>query len=436
MSMLELWNYEEMLQNSTPLQLGETMLLSKDQVADMIKETFATNEANSFSTNIPTCTCGMMSGSFYLGCVCPECGTTIEDVYVDKLKYKTHIHIPEPMPAVLHPTVYLMLCRIFKKSNIDKLLDPDAILPNRLDGFPQGNLFREKFIETIDRLITMKSSNRDQISHDIHTFLGRYNDCIWVRDLPIMDSSLHSVSDTGDFCEYGDNVSDILATIWLVSEMQYCISSGKVYNKTYVEHNTAIAYEYYMTYVETVLKDQLFGKDGMYRKHVLGTRCHFSFRAVISPRCGVHNSECITMPWRVAIAVYELELHNKLRKRGYNLMHSWQIIKQAEVSYDPLIDELFKELISESPFPEGLSVVFGRNPSLRPGAIYLLYVDEITTDVGNKTIGISSSIASAPNFDFDGDAGLHGIYKFIELTGISLEHILLTINGNILWGQE
>ena len=46
----------------------------------------------------------------------------------------------------------------------------------------------------------------------------------------------------------------------------------------------------------------------------------------------------------------------------------------------------------------------GRNPSLRLGAIFLLFATRVKTDFNDTTVSISALDSSAPNYDFDGDA--------------------------------
>ena len=46
----------------------------------------------------------------------------------------------------------------------------------------------------------------------------------------------------------------------------------------------------------------------------------------------------------------------------------------------------------------------GRNPSLRLGAIFLLFATKVKTEFEDTTVSISPLISVGPNFDFDGDA--------------------------------
>ena len=403
-SKLILWDYGTLSQTSTPISIGEQLLIKKDQVSDLIADTFDT-ESGSYSTNIPSCKCGSMSGEFYIGSVCKECNTKVRDVFVHELRYKSHIHIPEPLPPVLLPATYNVLCNVFSKALMNKVLDPTKPLAAKYQGkISQGfEAFHRNFRQTIDMLFTLKGSVNKNAVDALNQFLDNNEGCHWVRNLPIMDSSLHSLSVEGGKNMYDDNIPSIMKTIWTLSEVQYAVTTRKVYDDLYVDTNMFVAYASYMEYVDNILRDQLFGKEGVFRKHVLGARCHFSYRGCIAPISGPHKADHIRLPWRIALSLYEFEIYNLLINRyNMNLDKAHETYRNAVVGFDPIVSEIFDILIEECPYG-GLPVLLGRNPSIRPGAIQLVFA-EIKKDYKNKSVDISPIIAPAPNADFDGDA--------------------------------
>jgi len=52
----------------------------------------------------------------------------------------------------------------------------------------------------------------------------------------------------------------------------------------------------------------------------------------------------------------------------------------------------------------------GRNPSLRLGAIFLLFASKIKPEYEDTTVSISPLISTGPNFDFDGKLALPHIF--------------------------
>ena len=403
-STLTLWDYSTLSRSSTPIPIGEQLLIKKDQVSDLIAETFDT-ASGSYSSNIPSCRCGSMSGEFYIGTICKECNTKVRDVFVHELQYKSHIHIPESLPPVLSPATYRVLCNVFGRPLINKILDPTKLLAAKYQNkIPQGfEAFHQNFRSVIDTLLTLKDSATADTVAALNKFLDNNVNCHWVRNLPIMDSSLHSLSVDGGKNMYDNTIPSVMKTIWTLSEIQYAVTTRKIYDDLYVDTNMFVAYSSYMEYVDNILKDQLFGKEGVYRKHVLGARCHFSYRGCIAPISGPHKADHIRLPWRIAVSIYEFEIYNLLFNRyGMNLEEAHTIYRNAIVGFEPIISEIFDILVEECRY-EGLPVLLGRNPSIRPGAIQLFFA-EIKKDYKNKSIDISPMIVPAPNADFDGDA--------------------------------
>jgi hypothetical protein len=71
--------------------------------------------------------------------------------------------------------------------------------------------------------------------------------------------------------------------------------------------------------------------------------------------------------------------------------------------YCPLLDQLFQELIAESPY-DGIPIILQRNPTLVRLSAQALRVTKIKTDPHINTISMSVLALKGPNADFDGDA--------------------------------
>ncbi len=402
-SMLELTDYSKLAEFSTPIPIGDIMFQKKDQLATMLAETFDIGD-NSFTSTIPKCECGSISGLFYIGATCQECGSQVVDVFVSELRFKSRIHIPDPIPEVLHPNVYRVLCYTFSEQLMRKILDPNKRLAVKYaQTIPQGYvMFRKNFRPIVNELLRIKNSADPRLSKDLNAFLDFNEDKLWVRDLPILDKSLQHITEEKGARSHDDSAPFLVKAMVTLSEMLYKITNDKVHNDNYTNRNIFEMYDAYMGYVNVIMGDKCFGKEGLFRKHLLGARYHFSARAVIVPICEKHQAEEVHFPWRVGVRLYELEIYNLLLNRyGYHLNEAFDIYRKAEVNYCPIVDEIFGTLTRESPFM-GLPALVGRNPSLRTGAAQMLYCTKIKTDVHDKSMGFSTSIVSAPNADYDG----------------------------------
>jgi hypothetical protein len=163
-------------------------------------------------------------------------------------------------------------------------------------------------------------------------------------------------------------------------------------------------YNAFRDYTTAILNEKILKKAGFIRKHLLGARLYYSGRAVIVPIFDMHEYDEIYMPWLMAVQALKLEIVNVLMNR----MHKTEpeaiaIHEKALAQFDPLVYEIMNTLIAECPCRTasgkkvGLPILMGRNPSLRLGAIFLLFATKIKSEFEDDTIGISALISSAPN---------------------------------------
>jgi DNA-directed RNA polymerase beta' subunit len=101
-------------------------------------------------------------------------------------------------------------------------------------------------------------------------------------------------------------------------------------------------------YYRNMLDEVLSGKPGMFRKHVFGTRNHFSMRNVITSLTKSHRYDELHVPWGAAVTTFKLHLMNKLLKRGFTINTATALLNRCVYRFDPLVNELFNELFAES----------------------------------------------------------------------------------------
>ena len=139
-------------------------------------------------------------------------------------------------------------------------------------------------------------------------------------------------------------------------------------------------------------------KPGLFRKHVFGGRAHFTARAVISSLSDAHHYEELHTPWGMSVALLKLHLTNKMLKMGMTPLEVERHLSEHTLKYSPLLDQLFQELIAESPY-RGLPVIFQRNPSLHRGSAQRLYITKVKTDPMITTISFSVLTLKSCNAD-------------------------------------
>jgi hypothetical protein len=65
----------------------------------------------------------------------------------------------------------------------------------------------------------------------------------------------------------------------------------------------------------------------------------------------------------MSVMLFRTHLSAKLQRRGFTPRESNSFLNEHTLQYSPLMDELFCELISESPFG-GIPIILQRNPTL------------------------------------------------------------------------
>lgn len=168
---------------------------------------------------------------------------------------------------------------------------------------------------------------------------------------------------------------------------------GKVTAK--VIHNLAKLYS-------TYARENLYQKQGIFRKHLYGARVPFTGRAVITSIKGKHDRKGLDIPWSMGLTVFMPHIMNKLLKLGYSMKDAMMLINCAYYKHSDIIENIFKELIEEAP-DKKIYCIIQRNPSLLRGSANLVYIRKFKTDIDDHTVGFSQLIVKAGNGDYDGD---------------------------------
>ena len=369
---------------------------------------------------VDTCECGAVRGATKRGMYCQKCGTVCSSEFVDHLKHVSWVEIPSFMPPVMHPVWFQMLKGFTgvnrgSSSIIDIILNPKLPVPEALEPYIRGRGF-QYFYEHIDEILDMifyeypKTKTKPNVKSMI-AMRKEYRNCMFTRHMPILHSSLHTRKRDGDSLYYLDQCSRDLLGVLIdssVLDLREHITS-----MSFVQSN-AMMYDVYMRlmeYYKTLISFKLGKKEGILRKHVFGSRIHFSFRTVIVSQSDARPLDEILLPWGQIVAALKLPLMNFLVHRHYKSMEeALLIITHAIRHYDPLVDECLKAFIYECPDHQ-LPIVIGRNPTLAYGSIIQVYARDYKRDPEDETISLNACIIKPANADFDGDE-MYGFFIF------------------------
>lgn len=374
--------------------------------------------------NLPSCECGGTVGRYNLGVICDMCHTEVVEQSKEELDPVTWIRTPKGIPALMNPFIWKMLSDRFTISGfnvfkwlVDTTYQPEkkgvapaglTILQTAMDslGIKRGYIsFYDHFDELMDTLFNIASFKKGKHQIDFHyELIKKERNKIFNQFMPIPNKVLLVIERT-NFGTYIDKtIINALEAITTMAGIDSEIIPVSIKRK---EHRTVKALDYLSRFYSDVTENLLTQKTGIMRRHIFGSRAHFSFRNVISSITKPHEYDECHIPWTSAINVFRPHILNKLSKRGYVPKEALRIYNSALIRYVEVIDEIFKELIAESVHIDpltgekkvGISVLANRNPSLKIGSTQALRITKVKTDPEDVTVGISILIVVPLNAD-------------------------------------
>lgn len=423
---LELVNFAEMFDDlaEPPIIANDFDTRSMEKKQELNKFLFTKYEGDALSV-LPTCDCGLVKGGWREGERCPQCNTVCQSIVERPLESSLWIRTPDGVAAFVNPTVWIILKRRLTTSNwsvLDWLTDkyyqgppnqPQPIWVKKIQRaeIPRGlNSFYHNFDKIMqilfcdgrpyqDILNWVEIEKREWDYYDTIKMITMYRDCIFTPVLPI-PSRVGFVVEANETGTYADKtITMAFNAMHTIISMDRTIRQLPLTGK---ESRTVKAMHQLCEFYETFAKETLSKKPGILRKHIFGIRLHFTARAVITSITAPHSYDELHVPWSVAIQLFHLHLMNKLFRLGYTQKQAEMFLRRYTFEYHPLVDQLFKELIAESPFG-GIPCIFQRNPSLARGSAQLLYIKHVKPDPKINTFSLSVKILVGFNADFDGD---------------------------------
>lgn len=383
-------------------------------------------------TNIATCDCGEYYGGDKKGIICPNCETEVREPIERPLEKILWLRAPRGISALMNPIVWVMLSKRFEKSDFQVLryIADRTYNPTSVTGYQKyvpelkaagierrgWNYFVENFDAIMEILFSMKSLQptktssmsvfkdtlgiEGEIDDPYYMLIKEQRDCIFSQFLPAPNKALLVLEHSPMKKRFYDaNIVFALDAIRLMVGIDTQPEKSLNVKENWTVKSITSMAEYYERYFNNTFK----GKTGSFRKHVYGGRSNFSFRAVISSRTDAHEHNEILIPWAVAVSVLGLHIQNKLiNKYNWTPNEVFSFLNRYALTYHPLLDKIFEELIAECPF-NGIPCLIGRHPSLERGSAQLQYIVGVKSDVRDITMSISILSVRPFNADFDGD---------------------------------
>ena len=423
MERIYVFDFEKAYENSLDpmiIPCNTDLLKTKKQAAEFIQYLF-TESGNINNILTATCGCGKSSGRYLAGSICPKCDGMVQDVISQELGFSAWIELPEFLPPLLNPLVYHTLNNWLPKGVLNQLLEPDInleLLPAPLAGLGgSGPMF---FYNNFDMIIKYlvekykpvmketpgrkgKPMNVNATTVAMLTYLKLNKKALFTKHFPVLDKNLHVLTDKGSSRRDADSASEYILKVTTEVSTANLLHTLDPMDTITLDRTAMDITIAYASYANAILDTKLLQKKGLIRRHILGSRCHFSVRAVIAPISDLTPFDELQISWSIAIRQYKLQIMNHLINRHhYSLRGAMQRHQAAIENFDEVIYSIMNTLIAESPY-KGLPCLLGRNPTLHVGGIQMLYITKVKPDLSDDCISVSQNIMAAPNADCDGD---------------------------------
>lgn len=358
---MKLVNFSDLFNKvtKTPIIINDVQESSEED-----KETFNnivyTKYATDLLSNLPTCECGEIVGEHNIGITCKNCRTTVTSLTEHDLEPLLWMRAPNGVRALINPIIWTMLTDKFTRSGFeiikwicDTTYKPQVKIPVIMEAvqaleIPRGyNNFVDNFDMIIDALFELKGFKLKKGELDpLQVLIRTQRDCVFTHYLPLPNRSLLVIEETSVGTYVDPIVTGAVDAIRTMVGIDSDLSSHNLRTK---ENRTVKTIAQLANFYDDLARTTLAKKEGIFRKHIFGTRSHFSFRGVISSLTEKHAYDEIHIPWGIGISVFRIHLMNKLMRRGYTPNTAIAFLNEHAQKYHPLLDELFKLLISESP---------------------------------------------------------------------------------------
>jgi hypothetical protein len=398
---LKLVNFNALFNNtSTEPIIVNDLSSSTEEDRNHINRLISTKyEDTDLFSNEPSCECGITKSGYNLGVICPNCKTPVREIFDQQLKPLVWMRSPHGVSSLINPIVWTMLTKKFVKggfSFIDWLCNTDyqpaVTRPPEIQeliglGIQRGyNNFVANFDAYIDMLYSLKHFKEKKDKEDtLKQLLTEQRDCVFSSFLPLPNKSLMIIEDTKVGVYVDPIIVGAIDAIRTISSIDAPLSNYTIRQK---ENRTAKTIAMLSDFYYKVYHDILAGKNGMFRKHVFGSRNHFSCRAVISSNTKAHNYDEIHIAWGHGCTMLKIHIVNKLLRLGWSPNEANSFVQDCTSRYHPLMEQIFNELIDESP-DKGLYCFFLRNPSLSRSSVQRMKITKIKTDINDPTISLS-----------------------------------------------
>lgn len=369
-------------------------------------------------TSSPTCECRHLRGGKHHGDICPKCNSPVEYELERGIENDLWVRTPEGIVGFFNPAFYVMLQDFMTKGPynlLQYLINPMVKNDGRSAwydaadkaGIPRGlNNFITNFDSIMEDVYRIVRNDRLKQIPNIQEFISVYRNRLFTNYLNI-PNRMAFVIENNEYNKWADKTIESGVNAILTIVTADATNAGRdrsIARKEALVSTAMMEYgEFWVNFYSKVAGK----KHGYFRQEIFGQRSHFTFRGVITSITERHKYDDCYLPWKMGVQLFKEHIISKLMqgkidRSAMSPRDAERLVNYAVNNYEPLIDEVLKELIAEHPSGRGLPIILQRNPSLKRGSSQQLWIPKIKTDPNDFTIMLSVLVLAAYNADFDG----------------------------------
>lgn len=324
-----------------------------------IDDLIVTRYSSDMLSMVPSCRCGDTKGEYSIGVVCEYCKTPVTKVDED-IHPLLWFRRPKGVAQLINPAVFNMLRDRFKMSSfnvIDWLIDttfhtyrktPDVLNTILEAGIQRGyNYFVDNFDTIMEVLFSIRKYKKKRGERDyLYELLQRDRHLIFSDYIPLPNRSLLIIENTNVGKYIDPTIIGARNAINMIVSIDRKFGNHPLRVR---ENRTAKSMAKLADFYIQFTAKNISPKPGLIRRHVIGSRAFFCFRAVITSITRPHQYNQIEIPWLVGVTVLREHLLSKMLKKGFELSQAINYMYARVHTYDSLLDGILDEIFSESP---------------------------------------------------------------------------------------
>lgn len=377
-----------------------------------------------------SCKYGCTQGAFFsvpgdANWVCPHCHTEVKLVG-DDFTFFGWIVLNDEY-HVIHPIMYLELCSLIGKENLETILEP--AIPQDADGHAlsqydrkllkrkNARKYKKKgkidttfeaigmkgFYERFDEVIDYFYKKRKKSKQEVYNLIQEHRDKVFTHCIPVYTTQLRIAKVEGKRFTF----EKTNAAFNLLAKLAATLNRDNlsIYRNDKLQNQLLWDMQLKISELTDEIIRILADKRGVMRSTISG-RTSFSERSVIVPDSTLRMDE-VTLPYTGLVLLLEQVIVDILQS-SYNVTYAaaYKIWYYATLQQDKRVLDIINNLIHM----DKIHVLINRNPTIHYQSIVWKRVVRVNTD--SLVMGLDPYVLQGLTADFDGDCrATYGVYS-------------------------